>query len=208
MEDNTFSKNISESQFWNEYYINNDTGWDLGGVTPVFKNWCDNLNKKSKILVPGSGNGYDPLYFSSLGHDVLAVDFSEKAIKRIKNEAKKNNLRINVLKGNFFDLDKTFYNLYDYVIEYTFFCAIDPKNRLNYISMVHQILKESGQLIGLFFPLNKKESEGGPPFGVSLKEIEYNFNKKFKLIKSFKHPLSIDARSDNEQYFEFEKIIV
>ena len=70
---------VSDYKFWDQCYKDNNIGWDLGRVTPVFKKWSDNLKKKSKILVPGAGNGYDPLYFSSSGHDVTAVDFSKKS---------------------------------------------------------------------------------------------------------------------------------
>ena len=80
---------VSNDKFWNQCYIDSNTGWDIGKVTPVFKHWADNLEKKSKILVPGAGNGYDPLYFSSIGHDVTAVDFSKEAVNKMKSVAKK-----------------------------------------------------------------------------------------------------------------------
>ena len=47
---------VSKANFWNECYNDNNTGWDLGKITPVFKDWVDKLDKKSKILVPGCGN--------------------------------------------------------------------------------------------------------------------------------------------------------
>ena len=59
-----------------------------------------------------------------------------------------------------------------------------------------------------FLPLNKDISQGGPPFSVSKSEIKDTFSKKFKLIKSLKHPLSIDARKESEEYFEYKKILV
>tara|TARA_Y100001936_G_scaffold253783_1_gene320966 strand:- start:7374 stop:7979 length:606 start_codon:yes stop_codon:yes gene_type:complete len=198
--------NVSKSQFWDDCYVSNNIGWDLGDITPVFKDWAQNIPKKSKILVPGAGNGYDPLYFSSLGHEVLAVDFSKQAIKRIEKEAKKYNLSIKALKCDFFDLESKLYNNFDYIVEYTFFCAIDPINRLKYIDHIYNLLKRSGYLVGLFLPLNKSKDEGGPPFSVSEDEIINNFSNKFKLVKSFKHPLSIKSRLLNEQYFEFKKI--
>ncbi len=42
--------NVSSSIFWDKCYTENTTGWDLGQVTPVFKDWCDKLVKKSKIF--------------------------------------------------------------------------------------------------------------------------------------------------------------
>jgi len=199
---------VSSAHFWNQCYTDNNTGWDLGGVTPVFKDWANNLKKKSKIIVPGAGNGYDPLYFASLGHDVLAVDFSNLAINRIQNEADKNNIKIKTLNCDFFKLDNSFKKKFDYIVEYTFFCAIEPNKRVEYINIAHKLLKDSGLLVGLFLPLNKDLADGGPPFAVSVDEIKGSFSKKFKLMNCFNHPLSIKPRKNNEQYFEYKKILV
>ena len=201
-------KDVSKSEFWNQCYNENNIGWDLGGVTPVFKDWADKLKTKSKILVPGCGNGYDPLYFSSLGHEVLAVDFSENAINRIKNKSLEQKINIQTLRCDFFDLNKLIDIKFDFIVEYTFFCAIEPTKRIEYSKVVHSLLKKSGLLVALFLPLKKDINEGGPPFSVSKLDIENTFSKKFELIKSFKHPLSIDVRKENEEYFEYKKILV
>ena len=34
-------------KFWEEIYKNNDTGWDLGGPTPIFKNLASKLLPKA-----------------------------------------------------------------------------------------------------------------------------------------------------------------
>ena len=196
---------VSKSDFWDKCYNDNNIGWDLGSITPVFQDWADNLSEKSKILVPGSGNGYDPLYFSNLGHDVVAVDFSREAIKSIKQKANSKNLKINALQYDFFDLKNKFKDEFDFIVEYTFFCAIDPKKRIDYINIAYDLLKDDGYLIGLFLPLNKDASEGGPPFAVKEDEIKSKFSKKFNLIDSYMHPLSIDARKNNEKYYVFKK---
>ena len=202
------SNNVSDAHFWNKCYANNNMGWDLGRATPVFKDWANNLKKKSKILVPGAGSGYDALYFASLGHEVLAVDFSEKAINRIKKQSQEMKINIQTLTCDFFNLTNLISIEFDYIVEYTFFCAIDPIRRKEYSNVAHSLLKESGLLVALFLPLNKDISEGGPPFSVSKSEIEDIFLEKFKLIKSLKHPLSIDVRKESEEYFEYKKILV
>ena len=196
---------VSSSRFWDDCYINHNTGWDLGMVTPVFKDWCDKLNTKVSIFVPGAGNGYDPLYFSKKGHQVLAVDFAEEAVKTMKNQSKKEEIKLDILKCDLFDLDIKYHNKFDYVVEYTCFCAIDPKNRKNYINMMFNLLKDKGELIGLFFPLNKTKEEGGPPFSVDLEETISIFSEKFNLKKSFDHPLSIKPRVGNEKFLHFKK---
>ena len=70
---------------------------------------------------------------------------------------------------------------------------------------MYEILKDKGELIGLFFPLNKTEDEGGPPFGVHLEETISLFSSKFQLIDSLFHPLSIAPRVTNERYLRFRK---
>lgn len=202
------TKNVSSSKFWDQCYDENNIGWDLGRVTPVFKDWVDRLKTKSKILVPGCGNGYDPLYFASLGHEVLAIDFSENAINRIKKQSQEMKINIQTLKCDFFDLSNIIDVKFDYIIEYTFFCAIEPSNRNKYSKVVYSLLNKSGLLVALFLPLKKDIKDGGPPFAVSKADIENTFSNQFKLIKSFKHPLSIDARKENEEYFEYKKILV
>ena len=70
------NSDVSSANFWNTCYSKNDTGWDLGRPTPIFIDWCNKLKSSSKICVPGSGNGYDSLYFAQKGHSVTAIDFA------------------------------------------------------------------------------------------------------------------------------------
>ena len=199
------NNDVSSSKFWNDCYIKHNIGWDLGMVTPVFKNWCDNLQKKHSIFVPGAGNGYDPLYFASKGHDVTAVDFSKEAIKNMNDEAKKRKININIINQDLFELDSNLFNHFDYVIEYTCFCAIDRMRRLDYIRAMSNILKENGELIGLFLPILKDRKDGGPPYSIKVNKIINQFSNYFDVLESKKHVLSIKPRVGNEQYIHFKR---
>ena len=44
------------TQFWEDIYLANDAGWDLGGVTPVFESIANQLNP-GKVCIIGSGRG-------------------------------------------------------------------------------------------------------------------------------------------------------
>ena len=45
---------------WDNRYLNNDIGWDLGTVSPPLKAYFDQLeNKELKILIPGGGNAHE-----------------------------------------------------------------------------------------------------------------------------------------------------
>ena len=197
--------NVSSSNFWDKCYRDDDTGWDIGAPTPIFVDWCNKLNTKKEICIPGCGNGHDLLYFANQGHKVTGIDFADSPIKKIKSKLENKNLNANLVKCDIFELSKKFNSTFDYVIEYTCYCAINPNMRNRYINVVFDLLKDGGEFVGIFLPLNKDLSEGGPPFGVNIDETIYSFSKKFKLIESFKHPLSIEPRFGNEQFVRFIK---
>ncbi len=197
--------NVSSSDFWERCYQEDNIGWDLGAPTPVFIDWCESLQPSRKICIPGSGNGYDPLYFASKGHDVTAIDFAHSPISRLIRESKNRDIDITALRKNIFDLEKSLYNKFDYVVEYTCYCAISPSMRIKYIEVVHNLLKKGGELVAIFLPINKDLSEGGPPFGIDLEETLELFDQKFSLIESVQHPLSIKPRFGKEQFVRFLK---
>ena len=196
---------VSSSKFWNSCYYNNNTGWDLGMATPIFIDWCNRLEAEQKICVPGCGNGYDVLHFASQGHKVTAIDFAKEPIEKLKKESENNSLDIDAIQGDIFNLPLKLHNQFDYIIEYTCYCAIHPKMRLKYVETMYDLLKPGGELVGIFLPIDKGFNEGGPPFGIILDETIDIFLSCFKLLESTKHPLSIEPRSDKEQFIRFVK---
>ena len=48
-----------DSDYWNNRYIENNTGWDIGYANPIHIDYVlDNIEKSARILIPGAGNGY------------------------------------------------------------------------------------------------------------------------------------------------------
>jgi 2-keto-3-deoxy-6-phosphogluconate aldolase len=65
---------ILDEQYWNNRYINNETGWDLRQVSPPLKAYFDQLeNKNSSILIPGCGNAYEAIYLAEQGFTNITV---------------------------------------------------------------------------------------------------------------------------------------
>ena len=197
---------VSSPSFWNELYFNNKDVWNLNTPTPIFVNWAKQLpkNKKLNICIPGCGKGQDALYLSSQGHNVYAVDFAENAINYLFNKAKADGISLNIIKSDFFNLDLKFNNYFDVILEYTFYCAIDPSKRNDYVSTCYDLLNNDGKFIGILLPLIKKNNEE-PPFQISLNEIKKLFSKKFKINKIEFSEHSIDARMNNEVFVDFTK---
>lgn len=187
-------------EFWESKYKANDIGWDLGEVSPPLKAYFDQLtNKNIKILIPGGGNSYEAEYLHLLGFKhVYVVDFSETALKNIKNRVPSFPVS-NLIQNNFFNLDLTF----DLIIEQTFFCAIYPHLRPSYTEKVFNMLHKNGKVVGLLF--NGTLNNSHPPFGGFKAEYIDHFKHHFNILIMDVATNSIFNRADKELFFKMEK---
>ena len=185
------------SEFWNQKYINNQDKWSLNQPTPIFKEWFKSLNNKNNILIPGAGKGDDAFYLASKGHKVYAVDYSIEAINFMKSKVKEKESTLHILHKNIFELEE-YYGKFDIFLEYTCFCAILPDERETYIKESSKLLKKGGFFVGILFPINKSESDGGPPFGVNFKQTIKLFKKYYKIIEYNILPNSVQSRINQE----------
>ena len=203
------TNNPEYPNFWDKKYILNESSWDIGYPTPIFVNWFNNNNnnnKKKKILIPGCGKGHDAFFLANKGHDVYALDFSIEAVKIMERRAKLENISINILNQSIFDMEN-YYGKFDIILEYTFFCAINPEKRLKYIETAYNLLVNNGLFLGILLPIKKALNEGGPPFGVDVFEAIKMFEKYFELIKCSYSELSIPPRAGNEKFIHMKKCI-
>ena len=197
---------VDHSQFWEDIYLENDTGWDLKGVTPFFDSISNELIQ-GKVCILGCGRGYDAIMFAKKGFDVTAVDFAPTPISELNKLAIQKSVTINTIKDDIFSLVEKFPDTFDYVIEQTCFCAIHPNRRKEYEILVRTILKLGGKLIGLWFPLDKSQEEGGPPFGTTIDEVKSIFNSGWKIEKENFPSQSVEPRKGREKLIIFKKNI-
>jgi len=191
-----------DTSFWNLRYQNNQTGWDLGEASEPIKKWFDNQeNKKINILIPGAGKGHEVKYGFEKGFEnIFYMDFSSRAGNLFKETCPKFP-KDQILIGDFFYLKKPLF--FDVVIEQTFFCAINPALRPNYVEKTYEILKENGKIIGLL--INKEFDTNGPPFGGTDKEYKELFKRKFRLEIFEKSLFSCLPRKEYEFWIGFIK---
>ncbi len=199
------SINSSMPEYWEKRYQSDDTGWDLGGPTPIFDNWIQFQEDSLSICILGAGNGWDAINFAEKGHNVTAVDFAESAIVNMNTLAQERGIQINLIHSDIFDLCKLFNHTFDIVLEYTCFCAINPARRTDYVRMTNQILKPDGKLVALLFPIDKDINDDGPPFVVDLDSTISLFSKYFILDRKEIPSLSIERRNGREVFVIFKK---
>jgi len=185
---------ILDKQYWDNRYLNQQTGWDIGYVSTPLKQYFDTLTDKNiSILIPGGGNSYEAQYLLELGFtNVTVVDISEVVCQTLTTKYAAQGL--NVVCQDFFQHE----GQYDLIVEQTFFCALEPQLRSAYCQKMRTLLKTKGVLAGLLF---NRTFEGGPPFGGTKEEYQKLFTEAgFEVIFDL-HPSSIPARRGTEVFF-------
>ncbi|MBI2996722.1 MAG: methyltransferase domain-containing protein [Candidatus Melainabacteria bacterium] len=206
---------VSKKEFWDERYKKGTIPWDIGQVAPAFVKYFHSGKSQlaptttKKIAVLGCGRGYDAFSLAK-NHKfkVYGFDFSESAIKfcnKIRKRKKLSNTYF--YKADFFKnlKSKKWKNCFDYVIEHTTLCAIDPKRRKKYIELINHLLKPNGKLVGLFFIRPIKL--GGPPFGINTKAVRELFKKDFIEVKKLHYEKCLHkGKLEGDEYLGvFEK---
>jgi len=184
--------------FWEEMYNTNRVNWDTKNPHPVFADLLDNSDflTPGKMLITGCGKGFDAVMAAGKGFKVTAIDFSATAIGFAKQLAEENKADIHFLNEDIFLLDQKYNESFDYIYEYTTYCAINPERRNEFAVKISSLLKKGGRLISILFPVD--EREGGPPFSVDVKEFYKNFSEYLQLEFSSRQINSIKPRKGRE----------
>lgn len=186
--------------YWENLYQTQDTGWNIGHISTPIKTYIDQLEDKTlKILIPGAGNSYEAEYLYNNGFKNLYVlDIAKQPLENLKQRVP-GFPETHLLQHDFFELDNTF----DLIIEQTFFCALNPDLRSQYVYKMSELMKPKGKLVGLLFdfPL----TQDGPPFGGSKEEYITRFSDNFNLKTLESSYNSIKPRAGKELFFIFEK---
>lgn len=189
---------VNKSEFWNELYRNNAAAWDLKTPTPAFTDLLESeyFSARRTLLVVGCGYGYDAAEAAKRGFEVTALDFSETAIDFAKKLAQKENVNVNFLVEDFFNLTDEYLTAFEIVFDYVTYCAIDPGRRKDYSEKIFDVLKPNGIFAIILFPIEKRI--GGPPFAVDVNEATELFSEKLELIISTDKINSIKPRKGRE----------
>jgi SAM-dependent methyltransferase len=193
-------KQVLNGKYWDQRYKNAETGWDLGQCSPPIKAYIDQLTDKNiSILIPGCGNAHEAEYLIASGFkNVTVIDVSPTLISALKLQFHQTTLQIEL--ADFFEYSGAF----DLILEQTFFCAIDPSIREDYVKKVFKLLKPKGKLVGLLF--NKLFEKEGPPFGGTSQEYQKLFEQYFKFNTFSMAYNSVQPRSQTELFINFSKL--
>jgi len=184
-----------DQNYWDNRYASHNTGWDLGGVSLPIKEYSDQLSKKDlRILIPGCGNTYEAQYLLNQGFtDISIIDISPILVENLRKKFGKNP-HVKIILGDFFMHEGE----YDLVLEQTFFCAISPFLRAEYVTKMCSLLAEKGKIVGVLF--DRVFPFEGPPFGGSKAEYASLFEPFFE-IKTLESCYNSNEKRKGEEVF-------
>ncbi len=181
--------------YWEGRYVSGQTGWNIGYASTPIQDFANKLPSKSlKILIPGAGNAYEAEHLHRKGFtDVHILDFALQPLEAFKARVP-DFPASHVYNQDFFEHS----GQYDIVLEQTFFCALDPILRVDYVTKMHELLHPEGILAGLLFNISFAEDK--PPYGGHESIYRPLFSKKFLIQEMSISKNSIPSRLGNELF--------
>jgi SAM-dependent methyltransferase len=207
------NEDLSNPAYWNELYETRQTNWDIGYISTPLKEYFDQLtNKDLAMLIPGCGNSYEAEYLIQEGFtNITVVDISSLLTQQLAEKFKEEIGQaassgqtgytpppLTIINSDFFALE----GQYDLIIEQTFFCALPPSRRSDYVQQTYNLLKRGGKLAGVLF---NRSFAGGPPFGGSMEEYKSLFEERFTLKTLAPCYNSIKPRAGAEAFLLAQK---
>ncbi|MBI4576573.1 MAG: methyltransferase domain-containing protein [Planctomycetes bacterium] len=187
---------MTDHAFWQGHYVRGETDWDKGGPAPPLVSLAARgVLRGRSLVVVGCGYGHDALHFARLGYEVTGLDLVEEAVAGADARAQTAAVSCRFVRADVLDPPVAFHGRFDLWLEHTFYCAIDPARRDDYVKAAHLLLRPGGTLFGLFYHHGRA---GGPPFDTDEGDLRRRFPPCFEL-ESVERPVdSFPSRAGAE----------
>jgi SAM-dependent methyltransferase len=153
------------TEFWQNRFDKNETGWDRGAPSPQLLTWLDSGElQPCRIAVPGCGAGWEVAELAKRGFDVVGIDYTAAAVERTRRLLVAQGGQAVVIQADVLSYQPL--SQFDAVYEQTCLCAIHPEYWQQYVQQLGQWLKPNGQLwLMLMQMLRPGASEEGIIYG-------------------------------------------
>lgn len=152
---------------WRRAWQEGATPWDAGRSPPALRLLLErDAVPAGRIFAPGVGTGYDLATLAREDRVVVGLDLSELARDAFDEAHADLPGEVVFEVGDFFDFRPS--APFDFVWDYTFFCALDPDRRGPWGKKMAELVAAGGTLATLLFPYeNPVSSREGPPWPIN-----------------------------------------
>lgn len=180
---------------WQAHYEAGETPWDEGAPHPALLDFIAESGPfQGRILTPGCGRGHDVRAVSNAGNRVIGLDIAPGAVAKARAFPKAG--REEYVVTDLFNLEAGFRSSFDWVVEHTCFCAIDPAMRPAYAEAVAGALRPGAHLFAIFYL--EPAADHQPPYGVSVPDLDRLFSPAFELVRQWVPARTFEGRESRE----------
>jgi len=167
---------------WEESWKRGVTPWDAGRSPPVLRRLlAQECVPPGRAFVPGCGAGYDLATLAHVDREVIGLDISPDARDAFLEKHPDLPGQVSYEVGDFFAYDPPCG--FDFVWDYTFFCALDPPQRKPWAEVMSRLVKPNGVLATLLFPYVDPILDGaGPPWPINTDLVRGFVDDGFELL--------------------------
>ena len=165
---------------WQQAWKTGVTPWDAGASPPALRGLLDRGAVPSgRVLVPGCGTGYDLATLAREDREVVGIDLSDDARTAFLAEHPSLPGSVVYEVTDFFSYAPA--RGFDFVWDYTFFCALDPDQRSAWSQTMKRLVEPAGVLATLLFPFEDPISDrAGPPWPINTEMVRTYVEDAFK----------------------------
>ena len=156
---------------WRQAWKTGVTPWDAGASPPALRGLLDRgAVPGGRVLVPGCGTGYDLATLAREDREVVGIDLSDDARTAFLAEHPSLPGSVVYEVTDFFSYAPA--RGFDFVWDYTFFCALDPDQRSAWSQTMKRLVEPAGVLATLLFPFEDPISDrAGPPWPINTEMV-------------------------------------
>lgn len=171
--------------------------WELGKPRNILVDLVNSGRAApSKTLDLCCGAGTNPIYLAKKGFDVIALDISDKAVEYAKERARKAEVEVGFLVGDFLSLPFSS-EQFDFAFDFGCFHHVQVSKRLRFIKGLQAALKPKGMYLMACFSY-----KNGPAWNhFTRKEIFALFGEYFK-IERIRHFSSLESDRITRYFYE------
>lgn len=168
---------------WQRAWKEGTTPWDEGQSPPALLRLLEEERiPTGRVFVPGCGAGYDLATLAHRDREVIGLDLSDDARSAFVDANSDLPGRVTYEVGDFFAYAPS--DGFDFVWDYTFFCALDPPQRAEWATVMTRLLKSNGLLATLLFPhADSIPDTAGPPWPINTDLVRGFLGGSFELLE-------------------------